>query len=72
MSKNSFFKIISITLLVINILFLLFMFVSLILVLSKTAVFNNLHFILFLIVLVLNAIYLTYIIINFVKNKVSK
>lgn len=59
-NKSLVFKILSIILICLNILFLTFFIASSIFVFVKVWVFLNLHFILFLIVLILNLIYLTF------------
>ena len=61
-------KIIFISLLCINICFLMFFAVSGILAMAKVLIFNNYHFILFLIILILNLICLLYYLIILLLN----
>ena len=70
MSKTSLtFKIVSITLFTIDILFAVFFMISLILTLAKVSVFGNLHFILLIITVALNIIYFVYTLITLKIHK---
>ena len=72
MNKNLFFKIFSITLFVVNVITILFLLMSFILALTKTILLSNLHLIIFIILLAINLIYLTYLIFILISNKKSK
>ena len=67
--QNLPFKIISIVFVCIDIAFALFFLINFILVLAKISVLNNLHLILFLIMLAIYISYIIYISIILIKNK---
>lgn len=68
-SNDKIFKIITLVLEIINICEILFLTISLILTAAKTIVLNKFYFISFIIVLIIDVLYLIYISIELIKNK---
>ena len=71
MNKSQLFKIISLSVLIINILFACLLALFMFLAIFNIVVLNGLYFIAFLSALIINCLYIIYLTFELIKNKIN-